>query len=413
MIFNRLKVYKQVFSMAGAPGLCLLGYDIVQAVFARGKINPGEVDATAILFAAYSLYCLWMAYKTLRKDKAAVNILYKDTSLKFFLLYTIWGFFSCLWSPNLALTAYRAIECFSMTFLMVSVVIKLGKYQNIHILVKWSIVYIFFTILVKTIHGITMGGLRGFFVPGSLFWFQAQFIAPIYFYWAVLYTKDIIIKVTIIAGSIMAMSTVGYIAIAAGAIALVLGDKKSRKLGLIVFSVCVVYIMLWGLDDLLAHTVFIEHNVMVEGDDSGRRFVWDMGLNAFRKQPLIGLGFFAAENTIARLGHMQTVIGMHNGFLSALVGEGIIGFVFFVLFFVTLGFAVIRKKGASVYKSAMIACYIAILIETYANPGLGFRVFGAWMPSMYGVVLLCYIMKFEKKLTSPLDRQHARWIDKI
>ena len=111
--------------------------------------------------------------------------------------------------------------------LMISVTVKLSSYHNIDILVKWSILYIFLTALAKMLQGINMVGFNGFFVPNSVFWYQAQFICPIFFYFAFLYANNKPIKCFFIAVCIMAMSTVGYIAMAGGAIALFWGNKKS------------------------------------------------------------------------------------------------------------------------------------------------------------------------------------------
>lgn len=404
---------KKIFMLAGMPGLALLGYDLVQIIFARGKTDPGAVDGTALVFAGYSIFCLFFALGEYKNHKLAFTKMMKNSPLLFFILYTIWGGVTCLWSPNLALTAYRAVECFSIMLLMISVTVRLTSYQNIDILVKWSILYIFLTALAKILQGISMVGFDGVFTPGSLFWYQAQFICPIFFYFAILYAKNKFIKFTIIAVSLFAMSTVGYIAMAGGAIALFFGDKKSKRIGYVVFALAAVYIVFFGLNDLLSHTIFIEHNAFEEGDDSGRSFVWDLGWLVFKQNPIFGNGFFVAENAVARIGHMQSVVGMHNGFMSALVGEGIIGEIFFVLFFISLFFVSISKNMPRKYKSALLASYVAVLIETYANPGLGFRIFNAWMPSMYASVLICTFGCLGKSLKYSDDRKIRKLLNNV
>ena len=405
--------FKKIFMLAGKPGLALLGYDLVQIIFARGKIDPTAVDGIAVIFAGYSIFCLIFAYGEFKKNRPAFVKMMKKSPLLFFILYTIWGGITCFWSPNLALTAYRAIECFSIMLLMVSVTIKLVSYRNVDVLVKWSILYIFLTAFAKIVQGVCIVGFTDFFTPGSLFWYQAQFICPIFFYFAFLYANNKLIKCFFIAVCIMAMSTVGYIAMAGGAIALFWGNKKSKRIGAFIFALAAVYSVIFGLDDLLSHTVFIEHNAFVEGDDSGRSFVWDMGWQFFEESPIFGHGFFVAENYLARLEHMQSVVGMHNGFMSALVGEGIIGEVFFVLFFITLFFVSISKNMPKKYKSALFASYIAVLIETYANPGLGFRIFNAWMPSMYACVLICTFGCFSKYLRYNNNPTLQKMLDKV
>ena len=125
--------FKKIFMLAGKSGLALLGYDLVQIIFARGKIDPTAVDGTAVIFAGYSIFCLIFAYGEFKKNKPAFVKMMKKSPLLFFILYTIWGGITCFWSPNLALTAYRAIECFSIMLLMISVTVKLSSYHNIDI----------------------------------------------------------------------------------------------------------------------------------------------------------------------------------------------------------------------------------------------------------------------------------------
>ena len=63
--------FKKIFMLAGKPGLALLGYDLVQIIFARGKIDPSAVDGTAVIFAGYSIFCLIFAYGEFKKNKPA------------------------------------------------------------------------------------------------------------------------------------------------------------------------------------------------------------------------------------------------------------------------------------------------------------------------------------------------------
>lgn len=408
-----LKKYKDFFLLAGKPGFILLGYDVVQIIFARGKIDPGAVDGTAVIFAVYSLFCLFYAYKEYNKNRKYFVQMLKKTPLVFFILYTVWGGISCLWSANLLLTAYRAIECFSIMLLMIAVAVRLAKYGNIEIIVKWSILYIFLTAMLKTIQSIVHLGGAGFYTPGSSFWYSAQFICPIFFFFAFLYANNKFIKFYMIAVCIMAMSTVGYIAMAAGAIALFWGDQKSKRIAYIIWGGVILYSVFWGIEDLLSHTIFIEHNAFEDGDDSGRSFVWKMGWEYFKDSPICGHGFFVAENSLTRMGHMQTVVGMHNGFMSALVGEGIIGEVFFILFFIGMSIISFSKWMPIKYKSALLASFIAVLIETYANPGLGFRIFNAWMPSMYACILISTFYCFNNVLKHNNDKRFQKTLASI
>ena len=47
---------KKTLGLAGKPGYILLGYYIVQIVFARQKSDMSSIDGAAVIFAAYALF---------------------------------------------------------------------------------------------------------------------------------------------------------------------------------------------------------------------------------------------------------------------------------------------------------------------------------------------------------------------
>lgn len=68
---NIVKLYKelkQVLMLGGVPGQILLGYYVVQIIFARTKSDIAAVDGTAIIYAAYALGAGIYCYRDLTKD---------------------------------------------------------------------------------------------------------------------------------------------------------------------------------------------------------------------------------------------------------------------------------------------------------------------------------------------------------
>ena len=78
---------------------------------------------------------------------------------------------------------------------------------------------------------------------------------------------------------------------------------------------------------------------------------------------------------------------MHNGFLSAFVGTGYIGLLFFSLFILGYARSVFFSPIPKQYKALLMATFFCVFVHTLGNPGLGFRVYGTWMPAMYFVLL--------------------------
>ena len=143
---------------------------------------------------------------------------------------------------------------------------------------------------------------------------------------------------------------------------------------------------------LLKNTVFIDRSEISVENTSGRDQVWNLGFEWIKERPFTGYGFVAGETYLVRVKEERTqVIGMHNSFMSALVDEGVFGFVFMLLFFLGMFRVTFSRYIPIQYRPALIACFIGAFVHSMGNPGIGFRVYGSWMSAMYVCVLLCSI----------------------
>lgn len=117
---------------------------------------------------------------------------------------------------------------------------------------------------------------------------------------------------------------------------------------------------------------------------TGRTQLWEAGLDAFWRQPLTGYGFGAGSRFVAlRSIGKDYLVHIHNGFLEALLGVGIIGFIPFL-------YAVARTLGWSIRHLVrrIDVPYAILLIPLLMQNvfGLGF---GAWFnPNLLLFVLL-------------------------
>jgi len=106
---------------------------------------------------------------------------------------------------------------------------------------------------------------------------------------------------------------------------------------------------------------------------TGRTTLWAAGWEAFMRQPLLGYGFGAGSRFVAlRAIGKDYLTHIHNGFLEALIGVGLIGFIPFM-------YAVLRTVKWSVrhlIRRIEVPFAILVLPLTLQNLfGLGF---GAW-----------------------------------
>jgi O-antigen ligase len=102
------------------------------------------------------------------------------------------------------------------------------------------------------------------------------------------------------------------------------------------------------------------------------------------KRPLCGYGFVAGETEALSEGGAAAITA-HNVFLSAFLSVGIVGPLLFLAFFGWLIHVSLRSDLPGNWRPALLGTTIMVLITSIASPGLGARVYGAWVPS----VLIC------------------------
>lgn len=391
---NTITYIKKILRLGSIPGYLLIGYYIVQTVFARGKIDAAAIDTTAILFAAYSMLCLFYGVNYIYKHYKGQFKKIFNGPLLWFTLYTVFGGISALWSLQPILSAYRAVECFGMMIIMLATILRLARYNNINLILDWTAVYVFITILIRFIRYIINGAP---IIPqiGDGGAFEcAQMIATIFCFIAWFHVKRKFIKYTIIIFALFSMSTTGYIGMALGMLAYFKGNKKQKRIAYCGSVIIIILCLYYGPITLLKNTVFIERSEISMEKTSGRDQIWEMGINWVKERPLHGYGFVAGETYLIRLGEGRTaVIGMHNTFMSALVGEGLIGLFFISMFWITMFIYVLSRKIPLHYRALLISSFIASFIQSIANPGIGFRVYGSWMSAMYICILIFIVYK--------------------
>jgi len=392
--------FYEILKLGRVPGNMLIGYYLIHAAFDRSKADPSAIDPSAVIFIAYSISCFVVGWYFLfyKKDirKLYESNMFLKTPLLWFVLYTILGFISALWSLEFKLSLFRAFECMAMLLLIMATLKQLFKH-GLNNVIKWSIYYVFITVIVRFIqYYFTGAGLDDSAEGGSIFR-SSQMIATIFFFLAIFHARKGYMKWTIIVIALLSLSTTGYIGMAIGLISLYFGNVKYKSVGLIIGVVIILMISFIGLNPFLKNTVFKERADISMESTSGRNIIWDNGYTWFKEKPFTGYGFVAGETYLVQEnGEHIEIIGMHNSFMSALVDEGIFGFLFILFFFIGM-FAITFSRYIPVkYRPALIACFLASFVHSMGNPGIGFRVYGSWMSAMYVCVLICSIYVHSK-----------------
>jgi len=407
----------KVLSKGGLPGYFLIGYWAVQAVFTRGKIDASAIDTTAIIFMFYSFICFGVGLNFLFFKKGILtnfeNRIIFNSPIIWFILYSALGLISAFWSIQFELTIYRAFESISMLLLMIATLKELHS-KGMKMVIQWTLIYVFSIIIIRFLQYLFRGASLEFSIGNGGIFQCAQMIAPVFFFLGVLHARKWYIRWTFIAFSILSMSTTGYLGIALGLSALAFGNNKIRALATLLFSGLLLLAIILGPESLLKNTVFIEKPSIDMEHTSGRDQVWKMGFDWFKEKPLTGYGFVAGETYLIRNGEGRTyVIGMHNSIMSALVGEGIFGAAFLVLFFLGMFLITFSRYMPLKYRPALIAIFLSAFVQSMGNPGIGFRVYGSWMSAMYVCVLIASIYTRNKYYNESLKKYYYGELLKI
>ena len=210
---------KRTFKLGGRSGYILLGYYIVQIVFARGKTDMAAVDGVAVIFAAYALFSGLYAWRNLHKDFASkrfFTLLFTKSPIRWFVLYTCVCFISALWSPIFALSAYRAVECMGMMLIIAATIKNLVVNCTERQIMQWSVTYAFLVVGITFVNGVRSG------IGVALY--NCQFPATIFFYLAFYFGPTKYIKYPIMCIAFMCKSVTGYVGMALGMVSLMFGN---------------------------------------------------------------------------------------------------------------------------------------------------------------------------------------------
>lgn len=382
---------KKIFKLGGLPGYLLLGYYAIQFLFARSKSDMAAVDLSAMIFAAYALGTGLYSFMKLSKgiSKHFLSWVFTKSPIKWFGLYTLLCFISALWSPNLVLSAYRAVECIGLLMLNVYCIYYLVQRYNYRTIMLWSVTYAFLNLCLTFLAGIIQIDL-GYAL------YKCQFPSTIFFYLAFYCAPKKYIKYFMMLIAFMCKSVTGYCGMVLGMCSFMFGNKKYRALGAVIAIAVIVAMSTMGTEQFLNETIFASKGEVIvngqinENKTSGRSKIWKNANEMMEQEnrQWYGSGFVVGEMQMARKLIGIQVIGMHNGFLSAYVGTGYIGLFLFTLFMAMVAWLAYRNHIPKEQRQILIACVCVILVHTYGNPGLGFRVYGTWMSAMLIIMLM-------------------------
>jgi hypothetical protein len=375
----------QLIGRAGWAGYLLLGFEVMRVASIRGRdlSNYAAVDDSAMLQITYVGMCLlYVLYHWTRSPQRGAFYLLRATPVLLLMLYTGLCGLSALWSPNLAMTFYRSIECLTYIVLIAIVCDNLNLRCSRQEFIEWLVLWSMWFLAWDVIRVIRVMGL-GILMSPELFRAGSFGLSVMFFLTLFISRRRLFVLVNLIFMILSAANT-AYFGVFLGLFpGLCVGDRRFQ-IALFFLTGLVILAFLWVGTDLVQYTLFYGKPGMGLSQTSGRDQVWRYTLDYGMKRPLCGYGFVAGETEALSEGGAAAITA-HNVFLSAFLSVGIVGPLLFLAFFGWLIHVSLRSDLPGNWRPALLGTTIMVLITSIASPGLGARVYGAWVPS----VLIC------------------------
>lgn len=381
---RKIQSLYELVAMGGGCGVMLLVRPLIYTIFARRRdLNAySSVDASAAIFILYAVICFFLAARELnRKEKTFGRDLFIHSPLLWISLYTVLGMVSMIWSVNMQLTGFRAFECMSMTMLMAAVVQNLFYHGDCKAVIQWAMLYVTVDIIFSIVRALS-------YTTNVMTLLQtSQMMATTFFYMALYQSRKGWWNYLILAMSVFSMSTVAYIGMTLGSVGTFFGQKKYRVAVILVSLILGTVIAVIGPYKFIKDTVFFDKQSISIHETTGRDKIMEVAWEALEERPG-GYGFFSGEPYLLYSKNLGAING-HNSLFSAAIGLGVPGILLMALFFLTMMKIVFSRHIPPEYRASLIGCFCVSFLQSMGNPGIGSRVFGGWMPTMFATVLIC------------------------
>ena len=382
---QKLSIRDFIFG-GGLPNYLLLFYPILIALVSRqrGFNEVSSIDSSAFIQLIFTCLAFIVSINELIKNKT-FRVLIIESPLKWFVSYILLGFLSALWSVDTNLTFYRAFENLSFLLLIcASLSVVYNKYKSPEVLIYWVLYYAVLLIITGTLKRSLLWGLPFWSIDNLL---MEQMNSSPFFFLALLLPVGWFIRSIIISISIFSLSNTAYLGMIFGFFGLRKGKNLLKKILLFLISIMILVVVNIGLEFFLQNTVFYGKTGVGVEYTSGRNKIFEVSITEGLKKPLLGYGFVAADTYLINK-NFESVIGAHNGFLSAFLGMGIMGVIIFIGFFIKMLNIAKSKILPIELKAPFLSSIILISVYTLGNPGLGSRVYGSWISSTIIMVLI-------------------------
>lgn len=384
---------KLLIRQAGVAGFLLLLGEPLRLVTTRQRAEGYDaVDGSAMIQIAYALVCFLYAvhYLASPQNRGAARILFRNPVV-FLLLYILLCGISALWSPNPAYTAFMAFQCLAFLALVIAALSDVNRRCSAQDVIEWVILWAVWTILWSVLVNMrAFYGWRFLLNP-----FGAGRLATGVFFFPALYlSKRRLFGWLIVAFAFGSGSRKNYWGILPGLLfGAWLGDRKSKVLAFVFAATLAISVLLVGAEKVVQNTLFRGKEGIGWEYTTGRDRIWATAWELCMQRPLLGYGFVAGERDMLMETRGANVISVHNVFFSAFMGVGFLGPLLLFPFFLGACVPCLKRTVPPSWRFAFTATVLMVFVVSMTGPGLGGRVYGAWLASVIVMTMIAILCK--------------------
>lgn len=364
-------------------------------------VNPIRIIRIIIISFVFFMVIINMMLKNYERSGAILK-----SPLGWFLLYSIVGMASSVYSDHFFVSLWKGFEVFVYVITSIYIVQNLKKLQDLQRFWSLNITFIFILIVSSYIgvfispseaftemHRVSFKVLRGvypFINPNSLT--QMCAIVIVIFLIRFVYDKNkywsLFIVLFVFPALILSYGRTSILALFFAMMIFFVLTKKNRYLYLLGVIILFVFI----IDGVSYIKLFME-----KGDSfstlSGRLTNWPEAWALFKKSPIYGYGFYVASRIIfSQRVKVESFSTTDNTYYDVLLSVGIIGFIPFALMIYSFIKNLTKNMDATRYseitrlKHEILAVTIIILFRSLTGPSIQIL---HWNLSLFLTLIIC------------------------
>jgi O-antigen ligase len=392
---------RDLIGQAGVHGYLLLAESLLYFITARSRTEGYQaIDSSAAIQAAYAvlIFIYSVRYLMLPSGKRAWFFLC-SRPMVYLLLFILMCIFSSLWSEKPIYSAFMGFQCLAFLMLLTVILDRLMDNCTAQDVVEWMMLWMVWQIFWKLAYRISHGQL------GYNIFSAERLQTGIFFFLAIYISRRKFFSWIVMAFGLFSGSNKMYAGMVPGALLGIFSqNRKIQVLSCAGAAVLISGLIYYGLEPVLQRTIFLDRPGVGMQYTSGRDTMWEQGMDIIREKPFLGYGFVSGERDRVFVGGINT-ISVHNMMLSAAISVGIIGPLLLFLFFLETTLLCLGKNLPRDWLIGFLATIGVSFVFSMTAPGLGGRVYGSWMATVFVMTMICMICHSPQSAYDVLEDQ--------